>query len=74
MATLASTVTQVVTTTVAAVSASASASTRATPQGGILEGANPTIYNPKDPITIWIIQVVDTVMVHRSLLTSARLA
>ncbi|KAF9869537.1 sodium/hydrogen exchanger family protein [Colletotrichum karsti] len=29
---------------------------RATPQGGVIEGANPSHYNPKDPITIFIIQ------------------
>lgn len=26
-------------------------------QGGILEGSNPSAYNPKDPITLFIIQV-----------------
>lgn len=30
---------------------------RAPSQGGVIEGANPTVYNPKDPITIFIIQV-----------------
>ncbi|KAI9894192.1 MAG: K(+)/H(+) antiporter [Vezdaea aestivalis] len=29
---------------------------RAASQGGILEGANPSHYNPKDPITLFIIQ------------------
>ncbi|KAL7951337.1 Sodium/hydrogen exchanger family domain-containing protein [Trichoderma barbatum] len=30
---------------------------RAVPQGGILEGANPSVYDPKNPLTIFIIQV-----------------
>ncbi|KAF2140997.1 uncharacterized protein K452DRAFT_229660 [Aplosporella prunicola CBS 121167] len=42
--------------TSAAAAATATASNRATPQGGILEGSNPTHYNPKDPIIIFIIQ------------------
>jgi Kef-type K+ transport system membrane component KefB len=29
---------------------------RATPQGGVLEGSNPSQYNPTDPLTIFIIQ------------------
>ncbi|KAK8877544.1 K(+)/H(+) antiporter 1 [Apiospora arundinis] len=29
---------------------------RATPQGGVLEGSNPSHYNPTDPLTIFIIQ------------------
>lgn len=35
----------------------APASTGAPPQGGIIEGLNPVHYNPKDPITLFIIQV-----------------
>ncbi|KAI9166417.1 sodium/hydrogen exchanger family protein [Paramyrothecium foliicola] len=30
---------------------------RAPSQGGVIEGMNPSVYNPKDPITIFIIQV-----------------
>ncbi|KAI9931416.1 K(+)/H(+) antiporter [Aspergillus wentii] len=37
-------------------SASASSTHRATPQGGILEGGNPSEYDPKNPIIIFIIQ------------------
>lgn len=43
-----------------ATSAAAPTSTggnRAAPQGGVIEGANPSVYNPKDPITMFIIQV-----------------
>jgi hypothetical protein len=47
--------------TIAAASriATASASSRPTaaPQGGILEGMDPSHYNPKDPIIMFIIQV-----------------
>ncbi|EQB59399.1 sodium/hydrogen exchanger family protein [Colletotrichum gloeosporioides Cg-14] len=42
-----------------ATSAAAPTSTggnRAAPQGGVIEGANPSVYNPKDPITMFIIQ------------------
>ncbi|KKA21768.1 K homeostasis protein Kha1 [Rasamsonia emersonii CBS 393.64] len=31
-------------------------STRATPQGGILEGGNPTVYDSKNPIILFVIQ------------------
>lgn len=52
---MASTVTHVVTKTV---SSSTTASTsRAAPQGGILEHGNPSIYDPKNPIIVFIIQV-----------------
>ena len=29
---------------------------RAPPQGGVIEGSNPSVYNPSDPIVIFIIQ------------------
>ncbi|TIA68946.1 hypothetical protein D6C83_01490 [Aureobasidium pullulans] len=56
---MAATVTAFVTDTVTktiAMSATASSTARAKAQGGILEGENPTHYNPKDPIIIFIIQ------------------
>ncbi|THY95747.1 hypothetical protein D6C85_04979 [Aureobasidium pullulans] len=56
---MAATVTAFVTNTVTktiAMSATASSTARAKAQGGILEGENPTHYNPKDPIIIFIIQ------------------
>jgi hypothetical protein len=49
-------VTKVITETVAA-AATPSSTLRASPQGGILEGSNPSIYDPKNPIFIFIIQV-----------------
>lgn len=38
-------------------SATATNTFRAAPQGGIIEGANPSHYDPKNPIIIFIIQV-----------------
>ncbi|EPQ58503.1 K/H antiporter 1 [Gloeophyllum trabeum ATCC 11539] len=37
-------------------SAAATSTQRAPSQAGIIDGSNPTVYNPKDPITIFIIQ------------------
>ncbi|QIW97812.1 hypothetical protein AMS68_003330 [Peltaster fructicola] len=56
MATITATVTQALTATITAASASATSSDRATPQAGILEGSNPTVYDPKNPIILFIIQ------------------
>ncbi|CAK1354212.1 unnamed protein product [Cercospora beticola] len=53
------TVTEMVTMTVNATAATASSSTdgnRAPPQGGILEGIDPTHYDSKNPIILFIIQ------------------
>lgn len=54
-----STVTQVVTSVVSSASGAASPSStmRAKPQGGILEGEDPTVYDSKNPIILFIIQV-----------------
>lgn len=41
-----------------ATAAAATGSNRATPQGGILEGGNPTHYDSKNPIVMFIIQSV----------------
>ncbi|KAI9650322.1 hypothetical protein NHQ30_000335 [Ciborinia camelliae] len=54
IATVTSTIASTVTT--ASSSASATSTHRATPQGGILEGGNPTVYNPSNPIILFIIQ------------------
>jgi hypothetical protein len=48
---------EMATSTLSAALAAASNATRATPQGGILEGENPTIYDMKNPVIIFIIQV-----------------
>ncbi|KAA6414298.1 MAG: K(+) H(+) antiporter 1 [Lasallia pustulata] len=53
---IASVVTKVVTKTVTKASASATSTVRATPQGGVLEGGNPSVYDPKNPIILFIIQ------------------
>jgi hypothetical protein len=53
-----STVTQVVTSVVSTASAASASSTlRARPQGGILEGEDPSVYDAKNPIILFIIQV-----------------
>ena len=52
-----STITATVTAKAAAATTAAS---RAVPQGGILEGSNPSHYNKKDPIITFIIQVHST--------------
>lgn len=53
------TVTSTIATTVTKASSSASPTSthRAAPQGGILEGGNPTVYNASNPIILFIIQV-----------------
>jgi hypothetical protein len=50
------TVTEIVTKTINATT-TASGTLRAPPQGGILEGGNPSQYDPKNPIILFIIQV-----------------
>ena len=55
MASVTATATVTVTTTASAATASASGA-RAPHQGGILEHANPSTYDPKNPITVFIIQ------------------
>ena len=45
------------TVTAASTAASASSTNRATPQAGILEGSNPSKYDPSNPIFLFIIQV-----------------
>jgi len=54
MSTVTEVVTSVVTTTASA--ASASSTLRARPQGGILEGEDPSVYDSKNPIILFIIQ------------------
>ena len=58
MATIISTVTKSVvhTATKTITSAGPSSTLRAAPQGGILEGLNPSKYDPKNPIFMFIIQ------------------
>lgn len=62
------TVTDFVTRTVNATQATSSSSDRAPPQGGVFEGANPTVYDPKNPIILFIIQagivIIFTRIIH----------
>nr|POF02534.1 k(+)/h(+) antiporter 1 [Quercus suber] len=55
MSTVSVSFTETVTKTVA--SASATSTLRATPQGGVLEGGDPSHYDPKNPIILFIIQI-----------------
>jgi hypothetical protein len=75
------TVTSLITTTITVVSSAASASStlRATPQGGILEGAKPNAYLAANPIQLFIIQVclsaiLPTYRVHPVQMPSAALS
>ncbi len=56
---MASILVSTVTHTASAKPAATSATSRATAQGGILEGANPSHYDSKNPIIIFIIQVIE---------------
>ena len=56
---MASVITSVVTATVTAKPAATSATSRAATQGGILEGLNPSKYDPKNPLIMFIIQVFE---------------
>ncbi|KAK2757581.1 K(+)/H(+) antiporter [Arachnomyces sp. PD_36] len=63
-----SVVTATVTATVSAASATSTASdNRAPPQGGVLDGASPSHYDPKNPITLFIIQAAIIVIFCRLL-------
>ncbi|MCJ1430415.1 K(+)/H(+) antiporter [Sticta canariensis] len=53
---MASVITSVVTATVTAKPTTTSATSRAASQGGILEGLNPSKYDPKNPLILFIIQ------------------
>ncbi|RMZ86357.1 hypothetical protein DV736_g6419, partial [Chaetothyriales sp. CBS 134916] len=38
---------------------------RATPQGGVFEGLNPTVYDPKNPLILFVIQAVLVIFLTR---------
>ena len=61
------TVTEVFTTTVNATAATASAASgnRATPQGGVFEGVNPTHFDSSNPIVLFIIQAALVIILTR---------
>jgi hypothetical protein len=42
----------------ATTTATATSAARVSPQGGILEGGNPTVYDSKNPLVLFIIQVI----------------
>ncbi|EXJ62017.1 hypothetical protein A1O7_02449 [Cladophialophora yegresii CBS 114405] len=59
------TVTEFVTRTVNAIAATSSAANRATPQGGVFEHVNPSHYDPKNPIILFIIQAAIVIIMTR---------
>lgn len=61
------------TTLLARAGAAAEDGDRAPSQAGVIEGANPSVYNPKDPIIIFIIQVSSyhQLLVRRAQLTAS---
>ncbi|RCI13013.1 hypothetical protein L249_0466 [Ophiocordyceps polyrhachis-furcata BCC 54312] len=60
-----STISSAVSTTLSSAAATSTAENRAPPQGGVLEGANPSHYDPSNPIILFIIQVPMTSLSFR---------
>lgn len=56
MASVTTTVLQTVTRTVSAAASLTAGADRAPPQGGVFEGVNPTHWDSKNPITLFVIQ------------------
>ena len=54
-------------TTTTAAAATTTAAHRAPKQGGIFEGLNPTVFNPADPIILFIIQATIVIALTRLL-------
>lgn len=67
MATITQTVLETVTHTASAAASATSSSNRAAPQGGLFEGLNPTHYDTKNPITLFVIQAVIVIAFTRIL-------
>jgi len=60
------TVTEFATKTISVtVSAAATSSNRATPQGGVFEGLNPSRWNPQNPIILFTIQAAIVILLTR---------
>jgi Kef-type K+ transport system membrane component KefB len=59
------TVTEFITRTVNATAATSSAANRATPQGGVFEHVNPSRFDPKNPIILFIIQAAIVIIMTR---------
>ncbi|KAL2403939.1 K(+)/H(+) antiporter 1 [Exophiala dermatitidis] len=59
------TVTEVFTKTISATAASSTGTIRATPQGGVFEHVNPTHYDTKNPIILFIIQASIVIILTR---------
>lgn len=61
------TVTEYITRTVNATSATASSADRAPPQGGLFEGSNPSEFDPKNPVVLFIIQASLVIILTRAI-------
>ncbi|KIV82501.1 hypothetical protein PV11_04605 [Exophiala sideris] len=59
------TVTDHLTKTVTVTAATSSATVRATPQGGIFDHVDPTVYDPKNPIILFVIQAAIVIVFTR---------
>ncbi|KAL5349688.1 hypothetical protein ACLOAV_004718 [Pseudogymnoascus australis] len=64
---MSNTIASAISSTAAAAAAATSGGNRAPPQGGILEGANPATYDPKNPIILFIIQAIIIIVFCRLL-------
>ncbi|RDA86870.1 hypothetical protein CP532_1427 [Ophiocordyceps camponoti-leonardi (nom. inval.)] len=62
-----STISSAVSATLSSAAATSTAENRAPPQGGVLEGANPSHYDPSNPIILFIIQTSLIVIVCHAL-------
>ncbi|RDA90753.1 hypothetical protein CP533_2974 [Ophiocordyceps camponoti-saundersi (nom. inval.)] len=62
-----STISSAVSATLSSAAATSTAENRAPPQGGVLEGGNPTHYDPSNPIILFIIQTSLIVIVCHGL-------
>jgi len=67
MASVTATVVQTVTRTVSASTSATGNGNRVAPQGGVFEGLDPTHYDPKNPITLFVIQAVIVIAFTRIL-------
>ncbi|EXJ83646.1 hypothetical protein A1O1_07270 [Capronia coronata CBS 617.96] len=59
------TVTEVITKTLQATTSPSASTVRATPQGGVFEHVNPTQYDPKNPLTLFVIQASIVIILTR---------
>lgn len=71
---MASEVVKTVTKTVSAAATSAAPAQKVASQGGVLEGANPSVFDPNNPIVLFIIQVSRRLLTIKQSLTLCSLS